>query len=189
MVLADRVSLRSIITLMLAATSIVLAQEAKAAAPPKLDEALALRLAMIRSYCNASNTGVWPHATDALPCQFMNKRKDLISGSTNAETAKAEASKVIKDEQKKADRTKLSADKKLIYESVCAQGTKFSRWKMCHHPDVRKFMLGPAAAAAAAHASGGGKAKGVKGGGAAGGGVATRDPSKAKGKGKGSGRR
>ena len=138
--------------LMLTSIISVLAQQAQAA-PRKVDDALQLRFGMIRAFCNASNVGVWPQATSALPCQLMQKRKDLMSGSTNSETAKAEASKAMKDELSKADKAKLSAGKQLVYESVCAKGTQFARWKMCHNPDVAKFMLGAKAAAAMAHAN------------------------------------
>ena len=168
--------------LMLTAMSCILAVEAQAAPPmagPQY-EALQLRLGMIRAFCNASNVGVWPQAADALPCQLMQKRKDLgkdlVSGSSSTDAAKAEAIKAMKDALAKADKSKLHADKKLVYESVCAQGSKYARWKMCHNMDVRKFMLGPAAAAAPKISAG---AKG-KGGGSTG-------AVKAKGKGKGSG--
>ena len=163
---------------MLTAVSFILAVEAQAAQPtagPQY-EALQLRLGMVRIFCNASNVGLWPQAANALPCQLMQKRKDLMSGSSSTDAAKAETSRAMKDALAKADKSKLHADKKLVYESVCAQGSKYARWKLCHNMDVRKFMLGPAAAAAPVISAG---AKG-KGGGSTG-------AVKAKGKGKGSG--
>ena len=132
-----------------------------AAKPADVHEAVQLRLALIRNYCNASHAAVWPQAASTVTCQLFQKRKAMGPGGAH-------------DQAKSFPKERLVADKRLTYESVCAKGTKFSHWKMCKHDEVRKFMLG-AKAAAAAPAGGGagvGKAKG-RGAGKLGGGKQT----------------
>ena len=157
---------RASVLLALLFTGSCSAEQKETTATPAVHEAMQLRLALIRNYCNVSHAAVWPLAASTVTCQLFQKRKD--AGPDGA-----------RDQAKSFPKAKLNADKKLTYESVCAKGTKFYHWKMCKHDGVRTFMLG-AKAAAAAPAGGGagvGKAKG-KGVGKLGGG-------KAKGKGVG----
>lgn len=129
-------------------------------ATPASHEAVQLRLALIRNFCNASHAAVWPQAASTVTCQLFQKRKEAGPGGAH-------------DQAKNFPKEKLAADKKLTFESVCAKGTKFSHWKMCKHAEVRKFMLGASAAVAAPPAGAGiGKAKG-RGAGKVGGGKHT----------------